>query len=339
MCDSRALQCGTVRLVPDQSDETANSSTFSHGQSRPSGQDAGAGPDRVIARLAHGQHGLVTRVQLRVLGLDSGHVAYRLSCGRLHRVHRGVYAVGWRPTTMESRFLAAVLACGHGGLLSHAAAAALWRLRRYLHQAPVDVLLPRQIRPRAGIRPHRTDDLHESDVARHWGIPVTNPVRTLLDLATVLAAHELRRAVGQAQVERLARHEHIRAELERRPGHPGAARLAAVTEDGPLLTRSELEDAFVALLDRHGLPRPLLNHDLRLGGRRTEVDAFWPRHRAVVELDGARFHDPPARRRADAAKQARIEAAGLRVLRLTHEQVTRAPAQTLRRVDALLTPA
>ncbi len=307
-------------------DETCDSSLFRHA----------ASGDRALARLARDQHGVVARSQLAAIGLTHDAVAYRLRIGRLHRLHRGVYAVGWRPATMESRFLAAVLACGPGAVLSHAAAGALWRIVSAPRGGPVDVTVTRQVRPRPGIRPHVTRDLGEEDLTAHWGIPVTTPTRTLLDLATVLEPRRLERAVGQAQVERLTSHERIEAAIVVHPRHRGATRLAAVVAGGPSRTRSELEDAFVRFLDRHGIPRPPLNHDLRIGGRPTEVDAYWPHAGVAVELDSARFHDPLEVRRRDTAKQARIESAGLRVVRITHAQLERAPAQTLRRLRAAL---
>jgi predicted transcriptional regulator of viral defense system len=86
--------------------------------------------DRRIASLAAEQFGVVARAQLRELGLTESAIARRVDAGRLHRVRRGVYAVGHPVLGQHARWLAAVLSCGPGAVLSHASAGALWGLRR-----------------------------------------------------------------------------------------------------------------------------------------------------------------------------------------------------------------
>src|SRR4051812_19124047 len=95
------------------------------------GEGVARGGDREIGRLASRQHGVVSRVQLRALGLSDDAIDRRLAAGRLHAVHRGVYAVGHSVLARRGLWLAAVLACGPGAVLSHAAAAALWELRAF----------------------------------------------------------------------------------------------------------------------------------------------------------------------------------------------------------------
>jgi predicted transcriptional regulator of viral defense system len=85
--------------------------------------------DQEIARRAARQHGVVSTRQLAALGLSRSAVAARATAGRLHRVHRGVYAVGHPRLTLRGHWMAAVLAAGPGAALSHASAAALWELR------------------------------------------------------------------------------------------------------------------------------------------------------------------------------------------------------------------
>ena len=111
----------------------------------------------------------------------------RLRRGSLHRVHRGVYAVGHPRPRGLAVDLAAVLACGHGAVLSHRSAAALWCIRPSAG-AGVDVTVSgrsgRAKRP--GIRLHRTR-LASQDIRVRDGIPVTSPARTLVDLADVVS--------------------------------------------------------------------------------------------------------------------------------------------------------
>jgi very-short-patch-repair endonuclease len=138
--------------------------------------------------------------------------------------------------------------------------------------------------------------------------------------------------VHEAEVQRRVGHGRLAAQLARADGRRGAARLAAIVADGPAPTRSELEDRLLDLSSRHRLPRPRTN--TRVGA--FEVDFLFPDHRLVVETDGDRYHATRAARRWDATRQARLEAAGYRVLRVTWEQVTAAEAQTADRLRQAL---
>src|SRR3954465_8897179 len=134
--------------------------------------------DAVLARLAAPQHGMVTRDQLVSAGLNAGAIPYRPKVGRLHRVHRGVYAVGHLPPSPHARAMAAVLACGSGAVLSHRSAAALWGITPPW-RGDVEVTAAGK-RDRRGIRAHRSSTLARSDVTTHFGIPVTTLARTVL---------------------------------------------------------------------------------------------------------------------------------------------------------------
>ena len=155
--------------------------------------------DREIADLAAGQHGVVARGQLEALGLGRGAVAHRIDAGRLHRIHRGVYAVGHRRLSLHGHWMAAVLTAGPGAALSHASAAALWEIRPTA-ATRIDVSAPtaagRAKRP--GVRIHRTTKLTQHEITEHQAIPVTTPARTLFDLAFSLPRRTLERALDQA---------------------------------------------------------------------------------------------------------------------------------------------
>ncbi len=203
------------------------------------------------------------------LGLGRDAIRYRETIGRLHRAHRGVYAVGKRPITPPERAAGAVLACGPGALLSHGSAMALWGLSKRWDE-PFEVTVAGHRRPSA-ITVHRSRTLARRDATRQLGIAVTSPARTLLDYAPRLTERALARAVNDALHSRYL-HRSALAELVDRCGHlEGASRLATFIgpHHGP--TRSELEDAFLAFCRRYGLPQPAVN--VKVGGY--EVDAFY----------------------------------------------------------------
>jgi very-short-patch-repair endonuclease len=275
-----------------------------------------------VAVLATSQHGLVSRRQLLAGGVPDHVIEYRLQIGRLHQIQRGVYAVGHTPRSPLSRALAAVLACGPGAVLSHRSAAALWGFASPW-SGPVDVTAPARHR-RRGIVAH-VAQVSERECTVKSGIPVTRPVRTLIDLAGVLDDRELTRALAEAQVKRIVRPEALAAALD---GAPHAERLGLFL-DRPV-TRSVLEDAFLALVERYRLPRPEVGR--RLAGY--EVDMLWPTERVIVELDGRGFHAHTVAFERDRERDAELASLGYRVVRITwrrlHEQPDREAARLVR---------
>jgi hypothetical protein len=223
-------------------------------------------------------------------------VRERLRAGRLYRLHRGVYAVGHTAPSDERRWMAAVLALGDGAVLSHRSAASLWGLLPP-RDDPVDVSVPRRAgrRQRQGIRIHRPVSLEPADVTRRRGIPVTSPARTLADLRKAVSAHELRRAVRQADFL-------------------GLPTGRDVESDG---TRSELEGRFLGLCRRYHLPKPAVNTRIEA----MTVDFCWVAQRLVVETDGYRYHRGQAAFEQDRARDLRLRALGYQVVRLSYRQV------------------
>lgn len=293
-------------------------------------------PDARVAGLAAERDGVLSIGQLRACGLDRNAVALRVRDGRLHRLHRGVYAVGHPGVTLRARFRAAVLACGDAAALSHFSAAALWRFLGWEERRLEVTVTAGGARSVDGVRVHRSRALDERDVWRRHGMRVTSPARTLLDLAAVLSAPALRRAVRRAQAERVVSIRQILELLDRCNGHRGAGRLRAAVAGGPAPTRSELEDLLLDLLDEAGIERPEINAALRLAGVRIVPDFLWRERRLAIEADGAAWHDHKLVREHDADKQALLEAAGYRVLRITWDQTIRRPGQTLARIGAAL---
>jgi len=254
------------------------------------GPQPGSPPaDGRIAALAVVQHGVVERRQLAALGLGDGAIAHRVRAGRLHRVHRGVYAVGHPRLSRQGQWLAGVLACGAGAALSHRSAAALWGIRGS-DRARVDVIRPTSGHAREGI------DVHRSALER-WertvvdAIPVTTVARTLVDLGQVLDARALERAFDEAEHLRLLDAAALEDVLARAAGRCGAGILRArLADDRSAHTRSELEDRFLALCGRAGLSRPGVNRHVWAGGRLVEVDFLWAQRRLVAEADGRAAH-------------------------------------------------
>lgn len=292
-------------------------------------------PDVRVAAIAGDQCGIVSVRQLNACGLSSAAIGRRVRRGHLHRVHRGVYAVGHDALTDRAAFVAAVLACGDRAVLSHRAAAAFWGFLRADERLP-EVTVTGAARRVRGVRVRRSGTLARRDVVRRHGILVSAPARTVLDLATVLSSRALRRAARQAQAEHHLNVRQLADVLARNPGHRGAPAVRALIADGPAPTRSELEDLALDLLGDAGVERPEVNPTLRLETRTIRPDLLWADARLVVELDGAAWHDGRLAREDDARRQAILEAHGYRVLRITWHQLAHDSRRTLARIRAAL---
>lgn len=281
---------------------------------------------RGLWSLAAEQHGVVTRTQLLALGFSRRAIEHRLARGRLHRVHRGVYSVGRPELTRYGRWMAAVLSCGPGAALSHCTAAALWGIRGD-DGGPIHVTVPagRRGRERPGIVVHRRSGL---DAVRCRGIPVTSPVSTLIDIAAALPA-ELGRAINEADKLNLVDPEGLRRALDEAGPITGVRRLRTLLDRLTfVLTDSELEDLFVPIARRAGLPRP----ETRSWVNGFKVDFHWSALGLVVETDGLRFHRTAVQQARDRLRDQTHTAAGLTCLRFTHAQVKFEP----RHVESVL---
>jgi len=285
-------------------------------------------PDARVAEIASRQHGVVTLWQLEEVGLSRYAVAKRAKRGRLHRIHQGVYAVGHRGLSLHGRFMAAVLACGEGAVLSHGSAAVLWKLLKPL-EGPVHVSVPATSgrKSRRGIHLHRTQALAEpspspSSLPTRGGrgrrltthrdrIPVTTVPRTIEDLqSTSFPPRLLRRAIRQAEFMGL--------------------RLDGVESDR---SRSDLETLFLELCRRHHLPPPEVNVKLGLW----EVDFLWRSQNLVVETDSWTYHRGSVAFQDDHARDLDLRAAGFTVLRFSELQIEEEPGRVVADVARALT--
>jgi putative AbiEi antitoxin of type IV toxin-antitoxin system/uncharacterized protein DUF559 len=272
---------------------------------------------RLLWSLSARQHGVVTRRQLLEHGLSADAIRHRLAEGRLHPLLRGVYAVGRPQVSREGRWLAAVLACGTGAVLSHSSAAALYAVRE-TRRSTVEVTVPHLWMPlRPGIRAHRST-LAREDVVVRDGIPVVSPARMLLNQAAALGARQLERDINVADARGLITVDALQSELARFVAQPGVVALRNLLERHTLvLTDSELERMFLPLTASAGLPAPLTGR--RVNG--FKVDFCWPGLGLVVETDGLRYHRTPTQQARDLVREQTHRAAGIEPLRFTHHQV------------------
>jgi very-short-patch-repair endonuclease len=251
--------------------------------------------DADVAAIAARQHGVVTLTQLKRAGVSESGIYRRLAAGRLHRVHRGVYAVGHCGLSQQGKCMAAVLACGDGAVLSHRSAAELWELLRPT-EGPIHVTVPAASggrRKRRGLRIHRSS-LPAGDTTVRSGIPVTTPARTVADLKRAVPPATLRKAIREAEFRGLD--------------------LGNTDTDH---TRSELERAFLRLCRRHRLPEPEVN--VRVGG--FTVDFLWRDQRLAVETDGYRAHRGRQAFEDDRERELALGMLGIRLRRFTDRQV------------------
>jgi predicted transcriptional regulator of viral defense system len=295
-----------------------------------SGGEASGGEaagDALIGALAGRQHGVVELCQLRAGGMSMKMVRLRIRRGSLHRIHRGVYSVVPPPLSREARWMAAVLACGEGAVLSHGAAAALWGIRA---AAPwiVDVTSARRRGySQSGIEVHRATRITPADRETRLGIPVTALPRTIVDLATQVPFGALEYAIHRAEARRKLR----LADL-----HRLLLRLGPAAGTGPVRTilsrphhhldartRGPKELRFLEILRAFDVPDPRVNEwlavDNAAGG--LEVDFHWPDVRLVVEIDERASHETLRALRNDPERDAALRRAGWHPLRVGEDEL------------------
>jgi very-short-patch-repair endonuclease len=286
--------------------------------------------------MARRQHGVLTRRDLEALGFSKMAIDHRIATGRLHLISRGIYAVGRRELTPHGRWMAAVLVCGDDAVLGHRSAAELWGIGKEW-EGRIDVTIQRDSKiTRRGIKVRRRPSLPERSVVRRFGIPVTTPTQTLIDLATELKPLRLERAVNQADVHDLVDPETLRRSLDAYVGMPGAKTLRTMLDRHTFrLSDSDLEIYFRPLALAAGFPLPLSKQWV-LG---FEVDFHFPDHGLIVETDGLRYHRTPAQQARMVKRDQTHTSHGFRVLRFTHWQIAHAPnevAEVLARVRKLV---
>jgi Transcriptional regulator, AbiEi antitoxin len=286
-----------------------------------------------LATLADRQHGVVSIRQLRKLGYSHRTVRRAVERGRLHRLHRGVYAVGHTNISLEGRCLAAVLASGPGALLSHYSAGWLLGLIS-TRPVPLHVTTPVPRKRRDAVRIHHSRTLRDTDRTLERGIPVTAVARTALDLAAVLRFGNLRRLLRRAEELRVFDLGEFHSILARNRGHRGAYRLDRALDiyEPPRFTRSGLEREFLRLVERYGLGSPIT----AFNAAGYELDVYWPELRFAVELDVYETHGAHEPFEEDRRRDEDLKLAGVELTRVTGHRLEREPRQVMQRVARLL---
>ena len=218
--------------------------------------------------------------------------------------------------------MAGVLACGDGALLSHRSAAALWGFGKE-RRGIIDISVVRHCNiHRPGVHVRDRAGLWNRDIGMRHGIPVTQPVRTFLDIALELPENRLERAVNEADKRDVIDPEALRTSLDDYPGQPGVRPLRRILDKHTFrLSDDELERLFRPIAVAAGLPVPLTKHIVN----EFEVDFFWPDLGLVIETDGWRYHRTPSAQTRDALRFQTHTAAGLTPLRFSHYQVKYEP--------------
>lgn len=289
---------------------------------------------RAAWALSGEQEGVVSFEQLAALGYTAEAVQHRLESGRLHRLWRGVYAVGRPDVTEHARWRAAVLACGEDAALSHASAAAAFGLRKAIgdHWCPADpihVSVPRDRARHDGIRCPERNPMPAVELFD--AIHVTTIESTLVDLAaTIRPLEPLIRACNEADRLGILDHAGFVGLVESLKGRRGIRKLRLLLNLER--TDSNLERRFLKLLDRAGLPKPLTQQELH-GFR---VDFFWPERGLVVETDGLTFHRTPAEQARDRWRDQVLTRNKLVVVRFTNAQVRLEPEEVVKTMRLLL---
>jgi len=285
-----------------------------------------------LAGLATRQHGVVGRAQLIEIGVSARTVEAWARRGRLHRIHRGVYIVGSRRIDQHGRWLAGVLACGRGAVLSHASAAGLWGLAR--PRGSTDVTCSPGRARRGGIRAHE-GALHLSERTEQSSIPITTVARTLFDYAEVVPFAQLEKAWEEADRRNLLQLAAVERVCERGYGRRALKPIRRLLAEAraPSEGRSPLENRFARFRDRYGLPPAATNVEV-LG---SEVDVLWPAARLIVELDNWEHHGHRAGFERDRARDPTLLLNGYRTIRVTHRRLDEEPDAIAAEIRALLT--
>jgi hypothetical protein len=236
--------------------------------------------------------------------------------------------------------MAAVLAAGSETVLSHRSAAELWCLIAGFTSA-IHVTVPAARRARQGIRFHRAIvPADERSVVE--GIPVTTIPRTIFDCAQDMSERQVERLINEADVLRLHDALSLPDLLRRYPHRSGSRKVWGAVRKrnaGTTITRSDLEELLIELVDELGLLRPETTVVLVIDGEPIEVDALWRAERIAVELDGRQFHATPLAFERDRRKDRKLVAAGWRPVRITWRQLTEERAAVGRDLTTMLAAA
>jgi very-short-patch-repair endonuclease len=274
-----------------------------------------------VAWAARSKHWVLSTAELHDLRLTERQIRHAADTGFLHPKHHGVYAVGRPELSFEGRCRAAWLACGgEGCAVSHVSALADHNLRR--PYGKVHVSGPRSLEGHPDIYVHRPRSLPPEDIFERDGYAVTTVARTILDTAPTYTVDTIGRWIHEAKVQGIFDPQQMWACLERRPGQRGRKKVEAALAREFVYGRTELENSMWRIWRRAEMPAAVANAYVWTEMGPEEVDLLCASLGLVVEVDGDVVHGTRWRQRRDAAKDVRVEATGLKVLRLPELRIT-----------------
>jgi len=285
-------------------------------------------PRNDIDRILAGQSSLITREQALGAGLSEDQIYRLVKAGRWDAPQPRVYGLAGAPYTAERHLLAACLSAGGNAMAFGRAAQWLWVPSKLRAPASLEIVVSRRRDPRLReVVVHRFVDVDLTEPVIRRGVPVTNPLRTAVDLGAVASAEEVLGFVEEGRRLKLFRMPAVIAELDRvaRRGRDGAGVLRAVLDELNVLgswSPSRLDAKALELFGRLGLPEPLREVVWGDDGE-YRLDFYWPQFRLVVEVDGWSFHASDTARGHDLRRQNKLVLAGLPPLRYTWRDIVR----------------
>ncbi len=301
---------------------------------------AGLPPWRQAELIASRQRRAIHVGQLRDCDLSAEAIKTATRLGHLHRVHRGVRAVGVRRLSEAGRRWAAFLAAGPDTAFTLHTGAAMMGIRPW--RGPIHLAAATGRRNHRGVIVHQVHDLTPSRVRLHGGLPVLRAPYLLLELATVLTAEQLAIALNQALSLRVVTTRYLEEVVDVQHGHRGRRRLeaavsATVQDPGQGHADGVLEKLVLLLLRDLPLPPFMRNELVELGGgRMAKADMLFPAERVMVELDSRKWHEQRRAMDSDRRRDQQALAVGVLTFRITWRHATQewdAVARDL--VDAL----
>lgn len=299
--------------------------------------------DIAIAAAIKRGGGIVAARILMASGVSREAIRARVASGRLVEVFPDVLAYPQDTLLARTHRRAAVLSCGAGALLGAWSSAENWDLITF--QRPTDrrpaVIVPRHRNPRrAGIAVRRASSIGPQDIARRHGTPCLTVPRLLRELARTYPPRFVQRLIDEAAYLGHFNPHEVDAFLARSVGAPGLAVLLAALEGhhpGTTRTTNDVEEAFLAICDARGWPRPICQARATLpNGREILHDFLWTGLRLAAETDGGRGHAGEHRRRRDAVRDEQLRLMGISVVRVPWNEVLFDVPQVIQRVEPAL---
>lgn len=272
--------------------------------------------------IASTQHHLITLAQAVEAGLSKAAVSRRAQSGIWRRVLPAVYSTMPDVAGEHQAAMAATLWAGNGSLVSHSAAAALWRFEG-VRSRKVELWIASQRRLRSQlVVVHQGNRLDRADRTALEGIPITTPVRTLIDMSSRLENLTLSAVMEDLIKRDVVDPDRLRARLAalRTSGRPGGGRLEALLDArgaGPAM-ESTLEALVWSLILKSGVRLPERQYEVKVPGGRYRLDYAWPDLKLGMECDSWHYHGERKEQWGkDRARYAELAVIGYRVVPVT----------------------